>query len=116
MPGVANLNAAKSVTLDATGSGTLTLGPEDQPGTQIWNIDGLLWSSQASRIGKAPIPRIQIYQDIVGPSNAQAQSYDGSFGSAGGSLALQRGSRLVAVWTGGQAGDVLSLTVTGTKG
>ena len=111
-----NLNAGKSVTLDATGAGTLTLGPQDQRGTQTWTIDGLLWSSTAARIGKTPIPRIQIYQDVVSPGNLQAQSYDGSFGSASGSLVLQQGSVLVAVWTGGQAGDVLSLTVTGTKG
>ena len=112
-----NLNASASVTLDASGAGTVTLGPGSQPGTQVWNVDGLLWTqNNAARIGKTPIPRIVIYQDTASPSNLQAQSYDGSFGSASGSLTLQKGAALIAVFTGGQAGDSLAFTVTGTKG
>jgi hypothetical protein len=114
---VNNLGKAKSVTLNASGTGTLSLGPDDSPGLATWNIDALLWGTVRGGVdaaGHAPIPRIKIYQDSADPSGLQAQSYDGSFGSAAGTLILVRGSKLIAVWTGGQSGDIASLTVTGT--
>jgi hypothetical protein len=115
---MAGLNKSSQVVLDATGGGQCQLGPASNAGKATWNVDALLWGTVragVSAAGKAPIPRIQIYLDQTDPSGLQAQSYDGSFGSAGGALALNRGSNLIAVWTGGQAGDTASFTVTGTQ-
>lgn len=113
------LNKSNSVTLDASGNGTLRLGPDISRGPATWNLDGLLWGTTRGGVaaaGLAPIPRVQVFLDQADPSGLQAQSYDGSFGDAPGTLALNRGSTLIATWTGGQAGDIASLTVTGTTG
>lgn len=106
------LNKSASVTLDATGAGTARIGPSSSPGSPNWTLDALLWAT--TRPGTAPIPRIQVYIDQTDPSGLQVQSYDGSFGSASGSIYVPRGSNLIAVWTGGQSGDVASISLTGT--
>ena len=89
----------------------VSLGPDQ--GKANWDVDTVLWSN--GREGVAPIPIIKIYKDITDPSGIQAQSYDGSFGQAGGSVKLARGSHIIGVWTGGQVGDVCHLTVTGEQ-
>lgn len=114
---MAGLNKSATVTLTAAG-GQCSLGPASNAGKPTWHVDALLWGTVRSGVqaaGKAPIPRIQVFLDQTDASGLQAQSYDGSFGSAGGALTLNRGSNLIAVWTGGQAGDVASFTVTGTQ-
>lgn len=105
------LSRGVTITLGAGGSGTAEIGP-GAGGPPTWEVDALLWST--SRPGVAPIPRIQIYLDSQDANGLQCQSYDGSFGSGSGALTLSRGSKLIAVWSGGQAGDTASLTVTGT--
>lgn len=106
------LNTSASVTLTAAGAGSVSLGPS-QRGRARWYVDALLWTT--SRPGVAPVPRIQVYLDQQDASGLQAQSYDGSFGSASGTLQVTRPSNIIAVWTGGQAGDVCSITVTGSQ-
>lgn len=105
------LNKAGQVTLNASGAGQVSLGPSVSAGPARWTVDALLW--QTSRPGVAPIPRIQVFLDNTDASGLQCQSYDGSFGSASGTVSVSRGSNLIAVWTGGQAGDVASISVTG---
>lgn len=114
----APLQQGGTVTL-ATVSGTVTgqiaLGPDGSRGPAYWDVDIVLYGT--NRPGVAPIPRIQIFLDNTGdPSQLQMQSYDGSFGSAPGSCRVARGQRLIAVFTGGTAGDIAYFTVTGTKG
>jgi hypothetical protein len=41
--------------------------------------------------------------------------YDGSFSVATGDQMLSRGSHIIAVWSGGQAGDRATLTANGEK-
>jgi hypothetical protein len=106
-----NLTAGGSVTLDSTGVGTVTLGPDSGPAN--WRVTGLI--VQTNRPGQAPVPRVQIYLDQVDPSNSQGLNYDGSFAQATGEVALSRGSHLIAVWSGGQAGDRATITATGEK-
>lgn len=110
----ASLNASVSVVLDATGTGRVSLGPQDSAGPAIWHIDGVI--VQTTRPGQAPIPTFQAYVDIESPSNAQGLTYDGSFNQGVvRNLDVRRGSRLIGLWLNGQAGDVATLTVTGTK-
>lgn len=109
------LNKSATVVLNAAGSGQCVLGPSDRGNKPHWSVDALLWgNNNPARVGKSPIPRVQIFLDQTDPSGLQAQSYDGSFGSASGALSLTRPSNLIAVWTGGQAGDSMFLSVTGT--
>jgi hypothetical protein len=114
---VADLQNGDTVTLATVGgvvTGRVALGPDAQRGPATWDVDTLLYKT--NRPGVAPIPRIEVYLDDPG-SSAQAQlfSYDGSFGTAGGSCRVVRGQQLIAVWTGGTAGDIASFTITGKK-
>lgn len=111
MPDTLSLVAGKSVVLDATGAGEIALGPDAGP--VFWRVTSVI--TQTDRPGQAPVPRVQLYLDVVDPSNALGLSYDGSFGQAVGDQTLQRGQRIIAVWTGGQAGDRATMTVNGEK-
>lgn len=109
------LLAAESVTLDAAGGGQVTLGPGDagSRGPAYWQVTGIV--VQTNRPGVAPIPRFQVYRDEAVPENSLGLYYDGSFGQGAGEEMLPRGSRLIGVWSGGQAGDRATMTVTGEK-
>jgi hypothetical protein len=106
-----NLTEGSSSTLDSSGAGQVTLGPDAGPAN--WHVTGLI--VQTNRPGQAPIPRVQLYLNEVDPSNSLGLNYDGSFAQASGDQQLSRGQRLIAVWSGGQAGDVATLTVNGEK-
>lgn len=111
------LQASASVTLDASGSGTASLGPSSGggiagPGT--WSVTGVIL--QTSRPNVAPIPRAQVYLGTVDAGQSQGLTSNGSFNTARGkNLVLARGQQLFVVWTGGQSGDVATVTVTGVK-
>lgn len=105
------LNAGKSVVLDSTGAGQIPIGPDTGPAN--WQVTGIL--TQTNRPGVSPIPRVQLYLDVVDPANALGLSYDGSFGQAAGDQLLTRGQHIIAVWTGGQSGDRATITVNGEK-
>lgn len=108
------LNKGLSVTLNASGTGTVTIGPDQAGrGPANWHVTGVLLLS--SRPGVAPIPRAVVYETSVDPNHLQGLSYDGSFAQGPCDITLTRGQTLICTWTGGQAGDVCSLTVTGEK-
>lgn len=103
------LVSGAAVTLGATGGGQVSLGPDQGPPN--WHVTSII--VQTNRPATAPIPRIQLYLDQVNPQNSLGLSYDGSFGQAAGDQDLIRGQHIIAVWTGGQAGDLATLTVNG---
>jgi hypothetical protein len=107
----ADLSKAASVTLDANGNGTATLGPDNGPAN--WRIDGVIL--QTTRPGVAPIPRAQVYTNNPIPQNSEGLTYDGSFAQGPCDIGLSRGEQLIVVWTGGKPGDVATVTVTGKK-
>ena len=111
MPDVQNLTRGRSVTLDANGEGTVELEPGIPSGPPNWRVTSLV--TQTNRVNLAPIPRVAVYLNTVAPENVLCVSSNGSFGQANGHQELSRGAKLVAVWTGGQAGDVATLTVNG---
>jgi len=118
MPGPVQLQAGGSVTLATVSgvvTGRVTLGPDSQRDPKkTWRVDTVILKT--SRPGTAPIPRAELYlDDPSNPGQLQFITYDGSFSNAGGSCVLVGRQNLIAVWTGGQAGDVASLTLTGTK-
>lgn len=110
---MSNLNESASVVLNASGAGTVTLGPSSQRGPAVWNVDGVIL--QTTRPGLAPIPRAQVYLGDAIPSNSQGLTYDGSFAQGKVDLKVVRGQVLTVSWTGGQSGDTAFVTVTGTK-
>jgi hypothetical protein len=107
------LSKALSVTLDATGSGTVTIGPSSFPGPRTWHVTGVILTT--SRPGVAPIPRCIVYKNRIDPNSIQGLSYDGSFAQGACDETLTPGQSFIAIWSGGQAGDVASITVTGDK-
>lgn len=112
MPGTRQpLLIGGTVALDATGSGRVTLGPDQGPPN--WEVTSVV--TQTNRPGVAPIPRVQLYLDSVDPTNSLGLRYDGSFGQAGGNQILSRGQHIIAVWSGGQVGDLASLTLGGER-
>jgi hypothetical protein len=104
-----NLTKGLTKALDASGGATIELGPTTGP--VHWQVTSLV--TQTNRVNQAPIPRVSVYLDTVAPENVLCVSPNGSFGQANGNQELSRGSKLVAVWTGGQAGDLATLTVNG---
>lgn len=105
------LVAGGAVILNAAGTGQVSIGPDQGPPN--WHVTSII--TQTDRPAQAPIPRIQLYLDSVAPENSLGLSYDGSFGQAMGDQDLVRGQHIIAVWTGGQAGDRATITVNGER-
>lgn len=108
-----NLQAAASVVLDAAGAGTVQLGPSSSAGPATWHVTGVI--AQTDRPGAAPVPRFQAYLDQESVLGSQGLTYDGSFAQGRTDLTITRGQLIIGTWTGGQAGDIASLTLTGEK-
>lgn len=110
------LNTGKSTvlaTVSGSVTGTVELGPDGSKGPANWHVDGVIL--QTSRPGTAPIPRAVVYLTDAVSDNTQGLSYDGSFAQGACDITLTRGQKLVCIWTGGQAGDTASMTVTGER-
>jgi hypothetical protein len=105
------LNTSASVTLDASGNGRLELGPDSGP--PYWTVAKMLVGT--SRPGQAPVPTCSVYLDTESENDLQGSTYDGSRDESAEDIPMQRGQHLIAVWTGGQAGDVATLSLTGWK-
>lgn len=108
------LNTGATVTLGASGGGRLELGPADRPGSPYWNVTRVVVTT--TRPGQAPVPSMSLYLDSEDGSGLVDSTYDGSRDSSDVDIDMQRGQRLIAVWSGGQAGDVATLSITGWKG
>lgn len=112
---MSDLNVSASVVLNASGGGQAAIGPQNTPGTQSWNVTGIL--VRTSRPGVAPIPACDVYLDNTNdPGSIVATMYDGSRNQGSGTQKLVQGQRLIAVWTGGQSGDIATLVLSGTRG
>jgi hypothetical protein len=111
VPDTANLTQGVSGLLDGTGALQLSIGPDAGPAN--WRVTSVI--VQTDRPYQAPIPRVQVYLDIVDPANSIGLGPDGSFGQFVGEQTLSRGQRLIVVWSGGQAGDRATATVNGEK-
>lgn len=107
------LNAAKTTTLDGSGGGRVTLGPDGVKGPANWQVSGVILKTD--RPGEAPVPRAEVYIDRVSPECLQGITYDGSFATGRCDFGIARGQTVIVVWAGGQAGDEASVTITGEK-
>lgn len=107
------LSAAAVVTLDASGGGTVDIGPSGVRGPANWQVTGVILKT--SRPGAAPVPRAEVYIDRIAPDALQGITYDGSFAPGRCDFTIARGQSVIVVWAGGQSGDEASVTVTGEK-
>lgn len=109
MSGRQALNVSDDTTLNAAGAGRVELGPDR--GAPYWNVTKMMVST--SRPGQAPIPRCVVYLDEESSRGKQGSTYDGSDDESDCDIDVARGQHLIAVWTGGQAGDTATLSLTG---
>lgn len=107
-----DLLIGKPVTLNAAGTGQVSLGPDQGP--PYWQVTGIVL--QTNRPNLSPVPVCQLYLDDVAAVNSLGLTSNGSFKTASCDRPLTRGQHIIAVWTGGQSGDVATLTLSGTKG
>lgn len=106
------LNRAADTVLDAAGGGRVELGPDNGP--PYWTVTKVNVSTD--RPGLAPVPQCSVYLDSEDKSGLQDSTYDGSKDATEVDIDVQRGQHLIAVWSGGQAGDTATLSVTGWVG
>lgn len=93
-------------------TGTVRVGPglNGERGTSGWKVTGVI--VRTSRPGVAPIPRVTIVDQL---GIDQGVSYDGSFDQGPCDISLVVGQYLAVTWTGGLAGDVGTVTLSGTR-
>lgn len=107
------LAAADAVTLDASGAGTVRVGPGSVRGPANWRVTGVILKT--SRPGQAPVPKAEVYVDRISPECLKGITYDGSFAPGRCDFPVIRGQMVIVVWSGGQSGDTASATITGEK-
>lgn len=110
MPRTIPLIAGESVTLDANGSGTVSIGPSNA--FQTWKPSNAACSVSTNT--KEPV--FVLYNGpSTDPSTRIGGSYTGSNDSTNLSdITLYPGTMLTGQWTGGDAGATATLSLTGT--
>jgi len=105
------LNVSAQVTLDGSGNGTASIGPLS-PG-EVWD-DLIAAVRVATNVNEAICT---VYSGAAATAGyARGATTWGSTGDSTGQLSEVRvGGQVFAVWTGGDAGAVATLTVTGTR-
>lgn len=108
------LNENGSVVLDGNGNGQVAIGPLSA--REVWNPSMVHVSANQDAVSEA---QCQIFiGDVPIAPNFRDGTFSGSAGdssdSVGGSV-VKCGHKIIAVWSGGDAGVVATLAVTGTK-
>lgn len=98
--------AYSSVTLDASGAGTVDILV---PTLQTWQVFRVAVQVTSNVLE----PTARVYVDSLGPGNFLAGTYSGSNDSSDENLTLMPGQHLLCQWTGGDAGAVATLSVFG---
>lgn len=111
------LNTSVTVTANASGAASATLGPDSGKGPPAWRITRYAVRNEAaSRRGQPPIPTCNVYAPSSGQEDPDAWldgTYDGSFDAGDCDVPLGRGQVFLAVWAGAASGDRLTLSLTG---
>lgn len=106
------LNMGKSTTFTGTTGGRrVELGPDGPP---YWSVKKIV--VKTNRPGLSPVPSCIVYLDTEDDNGLVGSTYDGSRDESAEDIDMQRGQKLIALWTGGQAGDRGTLSVYGKKG
>jgi surface antigen len=101
-----------SVTLNASGTGTVTLAPDSW---QTWNVTSINVRTDQG-VTTTPVPQCTVYLGSKGPGQIVAQTWMGNRASAGGSPVLVQPSQsLIVEWTNGVVGSVATVSLYGTQ-
>ena|ERR1700761_4645047 len=97
-----------SVTLDANGQGTVTLGPAKP--NERWEIQSVAVSVSSN----TNEPMAKCYRDIVSQTALIGGTYSGSFDyDSAFNYTVFPGRKLVVQWTGGDIGATASVRISG---
>ncbi len=102
------LNVGKTVTLNASGTGSVELGPD---ALFAWTVRRIAVLTSTNVLE----PQFIVYVDSVSAVNALSTTYTGSGDSSDEDLILRPGQKLIGVWTGGDNGAKATMSVFGTK-
>ncbi|HEY4798642.1 MAG TPA: hypothetical protein VII99_06140 [Bacteroidia bacterium] len=108
------LNESASVMLNASGNGTVKMGPLSA--RSVWYPANVHVSANANPTNEA---QCSVYcGDLPIPANFRDKSVSGSSGDSSDRVSasvIKCGQYVYAVWTGGDANVFATLIVTGTK-
>lgn len=109
MPSTIVLNENIQITLDGSGNGHVTIGPKNA--YQVWAP-----SSAACNVSSnVNEPTFRLYLGSGAGGQFLGGTYTGSNDSTGlNGISLYPGQTLYGVWSGGDAGAVATLAITGT--
>jgi hypothetical protein len=104
------LNKSVDIILGGTGGGTARIGPSFGP--PVWHVTNS--QVRTSSPGQGNIPLCTLYRGTQDSNGYIDTTYDGSADSCDIPYDLVQGSQAIAVWSGGNPGDVATLTLIGT--
>lgn len=104
-----NLFEVATAKFDANGTGTTQLGPYRYG--IVWNITRIITGCTTSNMLQVTFA---VYKGFVSPTTQIGATYSGQQDSDDVSLSLGAGDFLIGQWTGGNAGDIGTMSVTGT--
>ena len=102
------LNTGGSATVPASGTRTVTIGPN---GIETWQISTIAVTASSA----TSEPTAKVYVDSVDPIHFIGGTFTGSNDSSDQSVVLLQGQKLICVWTLADVGATVTLSVYGTK-
>jgi len=103
------LDERASVTLDASGNGTVRLGPRSL--RETWIVDGCA-TTQTSSVAIPAEPAFNLFNSSL--ASKLGGTFTGSQDQIGLNVTL-RGGFLIGKWTGGEPGALAEMNVTGQR-
>jgi hypothetical protein len=114
MPPVAQpLNTSGSVTLDPSGAGTVELGPQ---AAETWQLSSAGITVPAASLSQPPTCQVYIGSSPT-PGNFVDGTYTGQLNNTGkvAGAVIFPGQAIFAVFSGGTAGTIATLSIYGTR-
>lgn len=105
------LDVYGTVTLDASGNGTVTLQPE---GFRTWRVTVTNVRTDQG-VTQTPVPQCTVYLGTKSPGNIVAQTWMGNRATATGDITVQPSQPLLIEWTGGVPGSHATVSLYGTQ-
>jgi hypothetical protein len=103
---IGRLDESARVTLNASGAGTVTIGPRTPK--QKWRVRNLAVSGTG-----ATTPEARVYFGPAAPGTFVAGTYSGNSDNVPADLVLWPGQVLTVAWTGGTAGATCTVSILG---
>lgn len=100
------------VTLNASGYGYVKWGP--QKAGESWSLDSINVSTTQASPNSANVPTVRVYKNAISASHQVGGTFSGIQDTAGGNLTVYQGEKLIIEWTGADANQTGTVTISGT--